>query len=104
MNPREVLKKALEDPLIDIEYIGPLNHSSMSAIMNGIPEKACISEWKHSVGKVRYEHHIHTNSITDQLRELYANGTTGGNPKITHLYSMGELKEIIRQGQERGYS
>lgn len=102
MNARQIFKRALKDPILEgIDYINQLNLIRIVDTIKKLPEGAYISEWKHSLRKAQYEHHIHTDGIKDRLIKLYSDNVRGGNPKLLNLYSKKELEDII---QERVYS
>jgi len=90
------LRSALKDPVIsNLDCICPSNKQVLEDIVSHLPDNAIISEWKYTIGNVKYLYHIHTNGINKKLNEAYINNVRGGNPKLTKIYSKKELKKII---------
>ena len=113
MNARQIFKKALKDPALKgIDYISSSNLKKIvDSITKSLKDDYVISEWKHTLGNVRYEYHVHTDGIKYGLIKLYLKNIRGGNPKLVnfyskrrHLYSRKKLENIIQEAQKEGYS
>ena len=98
MNPRDILKKALEDPPLEIEILTPTVYTKIALIICDLPEESLISEWFHNLlSEAKYEYHIHTGRTTNNLRDLYIRGVRGGNPRLVKLYTKKDLYDLIRE-------
>ena len=96
MNPREIYKRALKDPSFNIDAILPSQYGNIEKMLEKTAEDECISEWKHGMGKVGYEYHIHQQEIGCILQSLLEQGIQGGNPKLIKVYSKKELVDLIQ--------
>ncbi len=98
MTPREIYKKALIDPRLEIELIAPAHYAELAKLLEKLPPTADISEWSHMHG-AGYEYHYHINGVGSQLRKLIGDEKRGGNPKLVKIYSRRELETIIQENQ-----
>ena len=64
--------------------------------MKTTAEDEYISEWKHMIGEVGYEYHVHQQETGRILRSLLEQGMQGGNPRLIKVYSKRELADLIR--------
>src|SRR3989344_8559981 len=95
-DPLNVLKAALSDPKLDIDFVGPPNQEQIANAIAYQPRDAYISEWQHREGGIQFEYHVHTNGIRKPIMELYQKGIRGGNPRLNHIYTIPELERIIQ--------
>ena len=96
-NPRQVFKKALQDPkILRLTCFTPKNFYILENIIKKRKDDFYISEWKHNING-KYEYHIHTNGILKDLKRLYNNNICGGNPKLIGIYSKNKLKQLINK-------
>ena len=99
-DPIDILKAALLDPLVAIDYVGLPNKEQIAAAIRTLPRDALISEWVHKQGGIRYEYHSHTNRIKEPLKQVYDKGIKGGNPWFSCLYPVSELEKITQASPE----
>ena len=97
MNTRETLKKALDDPKLEIDVLDSSNYEDALSKISNLPEGSCITEWKHTMGCVEYEYHIHINGVAKDVTDLYAKGFRGGHPRLVDLYSKQKLEMLIQE-------
>ncbi len=83
-----VLKKALKDPVVEFGPFGLVAKIKPN-------ECACISEWRHGLGEIKYIYHIHKGDFAIKLQEAYNNGYKGGNPKLIDIYTRKDLEDIV---------
>lgn len=95
MDNRAILKKALEDPQLEITVLNASTYKSILPMIRNLPEGSCVSEWKHSLGYLRYEYHTHNGDFANEIIELYKLGINGGNPKLIKVYSKQEFEKLI---------
>lgn len=95
MTPREIFKRALKDPKIDIDVIALSRVAQIEKIIKELTEGGYVSEWRHTLGEVEYEYHMHSAAFGETLKGLYDKGVRGGNGKLTNVYSRSDLEEII---------
>ncbi len=69
MNTRELLQKALNDPVLEIEVLTPDNYQQIKSVVSELSECVCISEWMHKSGMARYEYHVHRSQINKEFME-----------------------------------
>ncbi len=100
MNALELLKKALQDPLLEIEVLIPEAYPKVASVLARLPEIACVSEWFHTLGTARYEYHVHAGEFAAELMRAYADGARAGNPKLVHVYSKQDLELLVREQTE----
>jgi len=93
---RIVFKEARADPALGIIALIPSEYSKLEQLLGEMPDNAVVSEWKHDMGYVRYEYHMHTGSNVAELKQLYGNNVRSKNPQLVCLYSKQELQELIQ--------
>lgn len=91
MNPREIFRRALEDPRLEILVLAPPVYETVARIAADLPEGACVSEWRHTLVEVSYEYHIHGKETATALNDLIRRGIHGGHPKLVRMYTPLEL-------------
>lgn len=96
MAPRETFKTALADLRLDIEVLIPDNYPKVAATLRSLPEDIVISEWRHVLGGIKYEYHVHTGQTAAELKRIYDEGQRGGNPKLVNVYTKAELENIVQ--------
>ena len=100
METRKFLRRALQDPKLNIEVIIPREYLNIERALAKLPDDVLISEWLHTMGTAKYEYHIHREpQIKTQLSELYGKDIRGGNPKLVNLYSKKGLLALIKIGR-----
>jgi len=96
MNSREIFRKALNDPCLEIKVVMPSEYDKLAHLLKEIPKEAYISEWRHSMGEVRYEYHVHSGDTAERLLELFHDGQRAGNPKLIKIFSYNNLVDITQ--------
>lgn len=96
MNAREILRKALEDPRLEITAVMPSEYGRLAKIVSHLTEDAFVSEWRHSLVEVSYEYHVHGKEAALVLNGLIRKGIHGGHPRLIRLYSQPELVELTQ--------
>ncbi len=97
MTNYEILRRAYAAPELDIRVIDPSQTEKIVRILED-PSIKYISEWKHTVGKLKYTYHKHGEE-GQELKELLKKGIAGGNPWLTNVFSREDLETILEESR-----
>jgi hypothetical protein len=94
MEERQLYRKALEDPTLDIECIIPKFYSRLRELVAQLPAHSVVSEWSYGG---RYEYHVHQSDVGASLRDLFDQGHRAGNPRLIQVYSIEKLMDLTQE-------
>lgn len=94
---RATFKNALKDPKVEIDVIAPSRAQNIARLLHDLGSDCYVSEWRHTLGEVRYEYHRHNKDVGLVLKQLYDQGIRGGNPTLTRVYSRADLEQVIQE-------
>lgn len=90
MGNYDMLSAALSVPPLPITILGP---SEARTVLERNPSVYYVSEWKHTMGRVRYEYRPHGEE-GKELKELRDKGVKGGHPWLVQVLSRADLEAM----------
>ena len=94
MNDYQELKDAYSRPAINLKTL-----TDVEGIARALSDTNTqyVSEWKETIGQLKYSYHTHSEEEGKRLKELLNCKKKGGNPWLEKVLSRKELEAILEK-------